>query len=282
MPRRDQDALHHIVPGVLRAYKAYPDHGAELVEIWNSDNGVEVDATCVDDPPSGATGVGLFAKYVPPTVAEGKVYVATFSNRLAVYGLEQPASVARAATLAADYDARLQTAALPASVEPGSTVAISIAATNTGTATWRAADAVNLSSQVIPDAAAIVTGGKNVLMVQSDVPPGQTYTFSFRIVVPKAEATYHYRWRLVRTQPDVKHRSGDWFGSATPEWVFATLRSECAELRQKADRLVAQLHPGQPIPPSTQAEISAVRDTAEKRHCALSMIHSDTEQQLAH
>jgi hypothetical protein len=28
-----------------------------------------------------------FAKYVPPTVANGKVYLATFSNRLNVYGL---------------------------------------------------------------------------------------------------------------------------------------------------------------------------------------------------
>ena len=31
--------------------------------------------------------VGNFAKFVPPTVANGKVYLATFSNRLNVYGL---------------------------------------------------------------------------------------------------------------------------------------------------------------------------------------------------
>lgn len=283
MPRRDKDALHHIVPGVLRAYKAYPDHGDELVEIWNSDNGTEVGvATCEDAPPSGTTEVGLFAKYVPPTVAEGKVYVATFSNRLAVYGLEEATTVALAATQTAAYDARLQAAALPASVEPGGTVAIVITATNTGTASWRAADVVSLGSQVIPNAAATVTGDKNALTVQSDVPPGQTYTFSFRIVVPKAEATYHYSWRLERTQPDLKHPTGNWFGKATPEWVFATLRSECAELRQKADGLVAQLHPGHPIPPSTQAEISAVRENAERRHCALFMDHSETKEQLTH
>jgi outer membrane protein assembly factor BamB len=32
---------------------------------------------------------GLLAKFVPPVVANGKVYVATFSNELAVYGLNR-------------------------------------------------------------------------------------------------------------------------------------------------------------------------------------------------
>ncbi len=31
--------------------------------------------------------VGNFAKFVPPTIANGKVYLATFSNKLNVYGL---------------------------------------------------------------------------------------------------------------------------------------------------------------------------------------------------
>ena len=43
-------------------------------ELWNSQN------NCVDQ-------VGSFAKYVPPTVANGKVYLVTFSNQLLVYGL---------------------------------------------------------------------------------------------------------------------------------------------------------------------------------------------------
>jgi hypothetical protein len=29
----------------------------------------------------------MFAKYCPPTIANGKVYLATFSDRLDVYGL---------------------------------------------------------------------------------------------------------------------------------------------------------------------------------------------------
>jgi hypothetical protein len=35
----------------------------------------------------GRDRLGTFAKFVPPTVANGRVYMATFSNRIAVYGL---------------------------------------------------------------------------------------------------------------------------------------------------------------------------------------------------
>jgi hypothetical protein len=66
------DALNNPpVPGVLRAFNAQ-DLSAEL---WNSTmNGARDD-------------LGGLAKYVPPLVANGKVYVATSSNRIAVYGL---------------------------------------------------------------------------------------------------------------------------------------------------------------------------------------------------
>jgi hypothetical protein len=65
------DANRQSVEGVLRAYDA-SDLGKEL---WNS----KVNPT--------RDNVGLFAKFCPPTVANGKVYLATFSKELAVYGL---------------------------------------------------------------------------------------------------------------------------------------------------------------------------------------------------
>ena len=58
-------------PGILRAYNAQNVTN----ELWNSQQLTNRDA------------VGNFAKFVPPTVANGKVYLATFSNRLNVYGL---------------------------------------------------------------------------------------------------------------------------------------------------------------------------------------------------
>ena len=60
-----------VVSGVLRAFDA-----SDLThELWNTRM-----VPARDD-------LGNFAKFVPPTVANGRVYVATFSNRLLVYGL---------------------------------------------------------------------------------------------------------------------------------------------------------------------------------------------------
>ncbi|MGP8114707.1 MAG: choice-of-anchor D domain-containing protein [Steroidobacteraceae bacterium] len=58
-------------PGELHAF----DAGNVSQELWNSTMNASRD------------GFGNFAKFVPPLVANGKVYVATWSNQLAVYGL---------------------------------------------------------------------------------------------------------------------------------------------------------------------------------------------------
>lgn len=63
------DANWNTVPGILRAFRA-----DDLTEIWNSRMFAEDD-------------YGDFAKFNPPVVANGRVYVATFSNQLSVYGL---------------------------------------------------------------------------------------------------------------------------------------------------------------------------------------------------
>ena len=63
------DALYN--PGALHAFDAENVSN----ELWNS----TINAT--------RDSFGSFAKFVPPLVANGKVYVATFSNQVAVYGL---------------------------------------------------------------------------------------------------------------------------------------------------------------------------------------------------
>jgi hypothetical protein len=65
-----QNANWETVPGILRAYDA-EDLSREL---WNSRQN-----TARDD-------FGNFAKFAAPTVANGKVYLSTFSNKLTVYG----------------------------------------------------------------------------------------------------------------------------------------------------------------------------------------------------
>jgi outer membrane protein assembly factor BamB len=73
------DAFVHTAEGVLRAYDAI-----SLKEIWTSEQTPARDS------------VGSFAKYCAPTVANGHVYLATFSGWLHVYGaLKNPPKAAR-------------------------------------------------------------------------------------------------------------------------------------------------------------------------------------------
>ena len=65
------NANQAVRPGILHAYNAQNVTN----ELWNSEQ------------LSARDSIGNFAKFVPPTVANGKVYLATFSNRLNVYGL---------------------------------------------------------------------------------------------------------------------------------------------------------------------------------------------------
>jgi hypothetical protein len=73
------DASESAVPGILRAY----DASNVAVELWNSQQN------------PGRDGVGNFAKFCPPTIADGKVFLATFSNKLDVYGLFAPGILAQ-------------------------------------------------------------------------------------------------------------------------------------------------------------------------------------------
>ena len=67
----NSDANHVVSSGILRAFRA--TNISE--ELWNSEQAKARDA------------VGKFAKFCPPVIANGKVYLATFSNRLNIYGL---------------------------------------------------------------------------------------------------------------------------------------------------------------------------------------------------
>ncbi|NOT59055.1 MAG: hypothetical protein HOP19_02395 [Acidobacteria bacterium] len=82
----NNDANQHNVPGILRAYDANDlQH-----ELWNS---YQIRAR--DD-------LGNYAKFTPPTVANGKVYVATFSQRVSVYGLHPAQANLQAVNLLKD------------------------------------------------------------------------------------------------------------------------------------------------------------------------------------
>ena len=70
------DAGQHTIAGILRAFDA-TDLSNEL---WDSQQNAARD------------GVGNYAKFNPPTIANGKVYVGTFSGQLLAYGLNPPSA----------------------------------------------------------------------------------------------------------------------------------------------------------------------------------------------
>lgn len=81
------DANQSVVPGMLQAF----DANDVTNELWNSSLNSKRD------------GVGNFAKFVCPTIANGKVYLASFSGYIAVYGLNPPAVSTCAGTLPAKW-----------------------------------------------------------------------------------------------------------------------------------------------------------------------------------
>ena len=72
------DSNQQTVSGILRAF----DASNLSTELWDSKQNAARD------------NVGNYAKFAPPTIANGKVYLATFSNQLLVYGLLPPVAVA--------------------------------------------------------------------------------------------------------------------------------------------------------------------------------------------
>ena len=66
------DAEHAVSPGILRAF----DANDISKELWNNQQNSRRDAA------------GNYAKFAAPTIANGHVYLPTFSNRVVVYGLQ--------------------------------------------------------------------------------------------------------------------------------------------------------------------------------------------------
>ena len=67
------NAFSQTTPGALYAF----DAGNVTTQLWNSNM-------------NGGDSLGNYAKFVPPLVANGRVYVATASQKVAVYGLLAP------------------------------------------------------------------------------------------------------------------------------------------------------------------------------------------------
>ena len=97
-------------PGELRAF----DAENLSRELWNSSINASRD------------GFGNFAKFVPPLVANGRVYVATWSNQVAVYGLFSTFSVSPASLAFGNQTANQVSAPMAVTITNSGTVPLPI------------------------------------------------------------------------------------------------------------------------------------------------------------
>jgi hypothetical protein len=267
MPRRDQDALNDDVPGVLRAYAAYPGADGVLSEIWNSDEGANPssDTKCrgrIHTSPKDE--LGLFAKFAAPTVGDGKVYMPTFSKQLVAYGLlPQPPAVAAAVT-PPSYDAALTRSPLPGTAAPNAVIAVSVKLTNRGSAPWQPSDRIHLSSKLDPSFATEITEAPSALEVTQRVEPGQSYGIEFHLRVPDDEEIRYYEFQLEAESLANTRVGGGWFGDATPQQRVVVLRPQCAGLRRQAEQLTETLPPPSPHFAVPGAQVGAFRSLVEK------------------
>lgn len=127
----DGDANQALVPGELQAFDATD----VTHELWNSNWSSKRDS------------IGRFAKFVPPTIANGKVYIATFSNKLNVYGLNPPPASSCASTLPAAW----QSADIGYVAYPGDACASNgvYTITASGTDIWNTTDAFHYLFQPV-------------------------------------------------------------------------------------------------------------------------------------
>ncbi len=143
------DANHAVVPGTLQAF----DAGNVTHELWNSNQNKNRDS------------VGKFAKFVCPTIANGKVYLATFSGQLVVYGLINTATAQTDAAYIAAASAQQPAVAFEVYPNP-SRGEVSVIYRNGKTAWQQVTIAIlNTAGQVVYQQNSVVTALQNMITI---------------------------------------------------------------------------------------------------------------------
>jgi RHS repeat-associated protein len=108
-------------------------------------------------------------------------------------------------------NAQIVAQSAPTEMVSGRTYPVSVTVRNTGNTTWSAATSYALGSQNPQDN---LIWGTGRVQINSVVPPGGQYTFSFNVVAP-ASANYNMQWRMLR-------EGVEWFGGTSSSPVGVT------------------------------------------------------------
>ena len=172
--------------GVLRAFSATNLQS----ELWNSERNAAHDA------------VGLFAKNAPPVVANGRVFLATFSDKIRVYGMRQWASV-----VATSDESR--------NVPRGARYGPLVTLENTGMRTWRSADGDALRVTFSDPASGTVVSTSTIPLPR-DVSVGELVQMDTKVPVPNVPGVYLFDQTL---GTNAFGATGSPFGEHLVRWV---------------------------------------------------------------
>jgi hypothetical protein len=163
----------NVSPGVLYAF----DAESLSQPIWSSGTNPQRD------------GTGFFAKFNLPVVADGRVYLATFSNEVDIFGLKEWAKYLE---IHLSQDA----------VTAGSSLTASVTFLNAGTTTWTTGSygvaSTNATSGIAPLRYELL----------ADAPPGTEVTIAVPVTAPKTPGTYSLQLQMVDSE-------SQWFGEET-------------------------------------------------------------------
>jgi len=164
------------VPGTLHAF----DASNLSTELWNSEMAPDRDR------------LGRFAKFVAPTVVNGRVYVPTFSNQLAIYGLLSaagPDTNDLQVTAVANSASLLQSA-----ISPGEVLAISGARLGPETMSFVQIDDTGHAANVLAGTQVLFDGAAAPLLYTSSGEVGAVVPFG--ITGPSTQVQVAYGGRL--------------------------------------------------------------------------------------
>lgn len=210
------------VPGILRAFNA-ADLGKEL---WNSKQNAARDE------------IGNFAKFCPPTIANGKVYVATFSGQLHVFGL-LPAIAPTSAGFTAQGDQAILNVTASAGTHwtaSSSNSWITITSDTSGVGDGQIVYAVRDNLTGSPRKGTLTVAGKTLTVVQAGgAEPDCTYSISPQFTSFAASGGFG----SINVMAEERC---SWQATANANWI--TITSNCCDIGNNQVTYTVAANPG--------------------------------------
>lgn len=191
-----------------RLSKTTAADGVATEFVYDGNNRLTKTRRAEPNSPYAALAVSLTDASSPVGISGGEVVPDSEMSPMACHPQpdcenEPPLPVMNAAAFASQT--------VPTTMTAGHVYSVTVRMTNTGVATWTAANNYRLGSINPVDN---TTWGLGRVAVAGSVAPDQTATFTFNVTAPSTPGSYNFQWRMLR-------EGVAWFGAQTPNIVVA-------------------------------------------------------------